>query len=548
MGLLTEREELELLELEAKESQQQAPSTTSVSGVGGQQSLQQGDIPWSDVATGAVKNLPGSALQLGKDVVHPFMHPVDTAESLYGLASGGVQKLIPGEQEDEAKFDAVTQFFKDRYGGMENFKRTLMNDPAGFVGDLSMIMSGGGTAAARLPGRVGNIASKVAKAGNVIDPIAGTARGVGALAKTAPGQAVIGTAKKIPGKIGDVVASGIGNLGTGTGRESIRQAYLSGREGGTKAEHFTGAMRGLEAPEVIASEARDALARMRQTRQRNYQAGSKEWKADKTEINFEPVTNKMREVMESVLEGDHWTVGVESQKKLQEIADVVNEWWADPKMHTAGGLDSLKRRIDDMMPNKLDAGQSGRLVTEMRNAVKDIIVEQVPEYANVMKEYETAIRLEDEIKKGLSLGKQASVDTAMRKLLSLTRDDVTTNFGNRVNLAKALEEQGGADIMTRAAGQQMQTIAPRGLQRLAGSANIYGAMSGNPLSIATLPMQSPRLMGEAAHAAGKVHGMGDRLAQLLAEKANMTALPYQNIGRGSFQAGRIDELLRNNRR
>ena len=42
MGLLTEREELELLELEAKESQQQAPSTASIGGDGRQQSPQQG--------------------------------------------------------------------------------------------------------------------------------------------------------------------------------------------------------------------------------------------------------------------------------------------------------------------------------------------------------------------------------------------------------------------------------------------------------------------------------------------------------------------------
>ena len=201
-----------------------------------------------------------------------------------------------------------------------------------------------------------------------------------------------------------------------------------------------------------------------------------------------------------------------------------------------------------MMPNKLDAGQSGRLVTQMRNTVKDIIVEQVPEYRNVMKEYEVAIKLEDEIKKGLSLGKQASVDTAMRKLLSLTRDNVSTNFGTRVNLATELEKHGAPNLMTRVAGQQMKSPWPRGLQRLAGSANLYGAFTGNPMSWATLPFQSPRLMGEAALAAGKVHGMGDRLARLLAEKANMTALPYQNIGRGSFQAGRIDELLRNNRR
>ena len=495
------------------------------------QKQNQPPIPWSDVATGAVKNLPRSALQLGKDIVHPVMHPIDTAKSLYGMASGGVQKLIPGEQENEAQWDAVTSFFKDRYAGPENLKRTLMEDPAGLVADLSTVLSGGGTLAARLPGRVGRIGEATARAGNVIDPASAAVRGVApVVAKVAP-------------LVGSGIASTIGNLGTGTGAESIRQAYQSGREGGAKAEHFTSAMRGLEDAEVIASEARDALARMRQTRSRKYVEGSKEWLADKTRLDFTPVQNKLMEMVDSVLEGDHWTIGKESQRTLNDIAEVVNEWRFDPKMHTAGGLDSLKRRIDDMMPNKLDAGQSGRLVTQMRNTVKDIIVEQVPEYANVMKEYEVAIKLEEEIKKALSLGNKTSVDTAMRKLLSITRDNVNTNFGNRANLVRALEEQGGADIMTRAAGHQMQTPWPRGLQRLTGSANLYGAYSGNPVSMMTLPMQSPRLMGEVAHRAG----VGNRLARLLANKANMTPARARNIGRGSFQAGRIDELLNNRR-
>ena len=131
----------------------------------------------------------------------------------------------------------------------------------------------------------------------------------------------------------------------------------------------------------------------------------------------------------------------------------------------------------------------------------------------------------------------------MRKLLSITRDNVSTNFGNRANLVRALEEQGGADIMTRAAGHQMQTIAPRGLQRLAGSANLASALYGNPVSMMTLPMQSPRLVGEVAHGAG----VGNRLARLLANKANMTPARARNIGRGSLQAGRIDELLNNRR-
>ena len=352
-------------------------------GEGGQQSLQQRPIPWSDVATGAVKNLPRSALQLGKDIVHPVMHPIDTAKSLYGMASGGVQKLIPGEQENEAQWDAVTKFFKDRYVGPENLKRTLMEDPAGLVADLSTVLSGGGTLAARLPGMAGRAGKATARLGSAIDPASAAVRGVApVVAKVAP-------------LVGSGIASTVGNLGTGTGAESIRQAYQSGREGGAKAEHFTSAMRGLEDAEVIASEARDALARMRQTRSRKYVEGSKEWLADKTRLDFTPVNDKLVEMVDSVLEGDHWTIGKESQRTLNDIAKVVNEWRFDKKMHTAGGLDSLKRRIDDMMPNKLDAGQSGRLVTQMRNTVKDIIVEQVPEYRNVMKEYEVAIKLED---------------------------------------------------------------------------------------------------------------------------------------------------------
>ena len=142
------------------------------------QKQNQPPIPWSDVATGAVKNLPRSTAQLGKDIVHPVMHPIDTAKSLYGMASGGVQKLIPGEQENEAQWDAVTSFFKDRYAGPENLKRTLMEDPAGLVADLSTVLSGGGTLAARLPGRVGRIGKGTARLGSAIDPASAAVRGV----------------------------------------------------------------------------------------------------------------------------------------------------------------------------------------------------------------------------------------------------------------------------------------------------------------------------------------------------------------------------------
>src|SRR5436190_4642689 len=53
------------------------------------------------------------------------------------VAAGGVEKLIPGEQEHEPYANAVGQFFADRYGSMEAFKKTLAEDPVGFAADLA---------------------------------------------------------------------------------------------------------------------------------------------------------------------------------------------------------------------------------------------------------------------------------------------------------------------------------------------------------------------------------------------------------------------------
>ena len=125
-----------------------------------------------EVATGALTNLGPSALQFGKDVAQPFLHPIETAENLKNLGHGVLQKtgILPGT-EHEKYADAVGKFFADRYGGIENVKRTLATDPVGMASDLSVLLTGGGSLAAKLPataGRVGEIAGTV---GRVVDPI-----------------------------------------------------------------------------------------------------------------------------------------------------------------------------------------------------------------------------------------------------------------------------------------------------------------------------------------------------------------------------------------
>lgn len=119
-----------------------------------------------------VGNIPSSGMQFMKDMVYPIMNPVDTAKSLYNIGAGGVQKLIPGEQEQEKYFNQAAQMYSDRYGDWEKFKQTAMQDPVGVLSDVAGVAMGGG-AALKGAGTAGKL-SAVQKAGNAVGKL-GTA-------------------------------------------------------------------------------------------------------------------------------------------------------------------------------------------------------------------------------------------------------------------------------------------------------------------------------------------------------------------------------------
>src|SRR4030095_903240 len=123
----------------------------------------------------------------------------------------------PGEEEKMV--DALGEFFKDRYGGIENVKRTLATDPVGFASDLSIFLTGGGSVAAKAPGVAGQAAKIVGTVGRTIDPLS-----VGI-------KAVQGA--------GHVASEVVGGIGTGTGGQSLRTAAKAGAEGGPAATEFT---------------------------------------------------------------------------------------------------------------------------------------------------------------------------------------------------------------------------------------------------------------------------------------------------------------------
>lgn len=110
----------------------------------------------------AAGNIPSSAFNLGKSVVTAIANPIDTIKGVGSTIAGGVQKLIPGKQNQEQSFDQFTGFLKERYGSLENLQKTATEDPVGFGSDIVGLFTGGAALAGR-GAEAANIISKTAQ-------------------------------------------------------------------------------------------------------------------------------------------------------------------------------------------------------------------------------------------------------------------------------------------------------------------------------------------------------------------------------------------------
>lgn len=339
---------------------------------------------------------------------------------------------------------------------------------------------------------------------------------------------VAGETGKLLGNAVSGVAKNTLGMTTGAGAETFGTAYRAGKEGGTS---FLDNMRGNVPMTDVLDSAKDALSKMRVDRGNQYRSGMVDIAKDKTVIDFAPIDNAVSSLQKmGSFKGQ--VINKNAAGTVDEISGLVNQWKSlDPaEFHTPEGLDALKKAIGDVR-DATQFGTPGRKAADTAyNAVKGQIDMQAPTYAKVMKDYGQASETLTEIEKALSLGNKAAADTSMRKLQSLMRNNVNTNYGNRLNLANTLESN-GADILPAVAGQAASSMTPRGLQGLAATGAGLASLT-NPVSLAALPFTSPRLMGELSYGLGAMN----RGAGLLGGK--FAGLPSQLLGRS--QGGLLD--------
>lgn len=445
----------------------------------------------TDIAGQAIKNVPSSAGRMVGDIIQAISSPLQTAKTVLDVGAGALQNVLPerlvqaiGEDRPSREIASqVGQFYAQRYGTEEGFKKALATDPVGVMADLSTILAGGSAAAPRAA------SAPLKAASRAVDPMLLAAKG----------------AEKLASATGKVAAPTLG-MTTGAGSEAISEAFKAGAEGGQRAKLFTENLRGQVPITDVLDAARANLEQMNRAKQAEYRSNMTAIKTDKTVLDFTGIDKSLQDAFNKVsFKGQ--IKNESAANKLAQAQQKVDDWKnLNPSdFHTPEGLDALKQQIGDILETIPFEQKTARsAVGDVYNSIKSEITKQAPTYAKTMKSYADATDQIKEIERSLSVGKKASADTALRKLQGIMRNNVNTNYGQRMALAQELEQAGGRQFIPGLAGQALSEITPRGLQRASAlpTAFLAGSTGGLPAGVAALIASSPRAMGELAYGTG----------------------------------------------
>ena len=480
----------------------------------------------------ASKNLIPSTYNLAKSAVQSISHPANTLEGLIQLGSGALSKALPESimkyaipekrQQAEQVANIVAKDYADKYGSYEGFKKALAENPAGILADISTI-AGGGSAllkGAEKGSKVAKIADILNKTSEITNPLKPV--------ELASNAALKGTGNLLAGTLG---------VTTGVGGDTIKAAYGAGKTGN---QSFWNNLTKKSDPTEVLDIAKNALSNMKMEKNNAYRSGMVDIANDKSILSFDKIDNGVQNALDKMSFKGQARNDV-ALDKISKAQNEINKWKnLDPvEYHTPEGIDALKQRIGGILEGIPYEEKTARgAVQEIYNSVKQSIADQAPSYNKVMKDYSEASDLITQIQNSLSLKDKASVDTAMRKLQSLTRNNVQTNYGQRVKLAEELSKYGGQDIMPSLAGQAMSEWSPRGIVGKGEDlAAIYAAFT-HPKALAAFPLAMPRVVGATTYGLGKVAGAGENLANkipLSVDQANKLGLLLYQMNQNKEQ-------------
>lgn len=313
--------------------------------------------------------------------------------------------------------------------------------------------------------------------------------------------------------VAPVIGKGLKNVAafvTGTGAESVGNAYKAGLN---KSKVFVDNMRGKVSPDKVVGIAREELANMTGANSDLYRENMAEAFKDTTPLNVKKIVNKIKQFVNEETLGGELPLSGEEKKVLTESYKLIKPALNSRVAQTTQGLDKIRQKIRGITTQ--EGTNPNRIKKAIENVIKDEISVQRPEYRKGLEAYAKNKAEINEIQKAFSLDKGKSVDTALRKLQSVGRNNVQTNYGYRDKLLQELDFNG--DIANAISGQSFNAILPRGVT--ARMLAIGGGLKLSPITMLT----SPRLVGEASYGLGR---LGSKAASLrdVAQKLGFTTV------------------------
>jgi hypothetical protein len=533
--------------LEKPEDEAAAAGAAGADGGGGGGDDGEG-LGWAETLGSALVNLPRSTADELGGIWDAVTNPIQTAKSVGSLGGALLSKMGVADF-DESSADALGQYYVNKYGSLEGFKKELANNPASILADVATVLTGGAGVATKLglPAKIATLGNKAALAQKFAGAVARNVDPITAMTnlvtKAAP------AAVKVAGKGAGKVATTALGLSTGAGGDAITEAAKVGFNRGAAgaptnaSDAFLNAMRDPNASaDEIVQLARGAVSNLRQQGSQRYLDKMAQFGKNPVPLDISNVRKRITAIKPESYDtwADSQGPRPSSHRAWETMSQFVDEYaykaTQDPSLLEPLAVDQLKQDLYDV-GSKVGGAydrDAARIASTAYDAVKDELVNHDNLYAAAMKDYENAVtqaqQLEGTFGLSAARGKQPNIESAGRKLAQSLRNNVNTNFGTRraqVDALAGLDPSGR--LLPSLAGQALNAWEPRGLQRgvaggfassgLAGigldmipmAMDVPGYLTGT--NLAALPLMSPRTVGEAAYYGGQAAGTANRVLE-----------------------------------
>lgn len=442
------------------------------------------------VLGGAAINLIPSVAELAVDTVKALT--VDLPDTIEGIA-----KVVGGAAgiSDPEAYEALKQYYTDRYGSAQGFAKAVRTDPASILADVAGIATGGATIAAK----GANLGAKVSKIAALSDA-AKAAEGFGQIAaKVDPlniaanlTKTGVGAGQKIAGTLGVEIPARVAGV---TG-EDVRQAFSAGKRG---SETFKQQISGAGDVMDPIAKAEAGLTELYQARSADYQRRMA--KMDKTEaLDFADVEKAIEGVRKV---GRHKGIDISGAAGVWDEIDAKYMEFLDKGLNTIEDFDAMKRAIKEIGSRYQIGTPEYKVANQVSKSINDTIVKKAPVYANIMKDYRLASDTLSDIKASISADAK-SADTTLNKL-----QRAAAGKGPRGRTVLDILEQtpSGRGIGDMLAGQNLSATEAKGF---APSLSAPAALAAGDPTVLSTALVTPRGLGERAYSLGEKYGLAER--------------------------------------